>query len=276
MKNEERQSLEQSVVTAMDGTDPELYPYLPYILQDTWEIGADPQVMVRLARRHVIGNMEKKVLDLGCCKGAVSIALARMLPCRCHGIDAVEAFIDEARQKAPAFGVADRCTFEAGDIRVWVERDADTKTVASAESGAASVPKFDIIVLGAIGPVLGDYFETLTRLGGYLARGGFVFIDDGYIPDGSTFSHPLIQKRGDVTRQITRAGMRLVDEEIIGADDMHTSNEAIHQPLVRRCRELMEKHPEKRRLFEGYIRKQEEEIDVLENRIVCSTMVVTR
>lgn len=57
---------------------------------------------------------------------------------------------------------------------------------------------------------------------------------------------------------------------------IQASNQAIHQSLGRRCLELIEKHPEKRSLFEGYIRKQEEEIDVLENRIVCSTMVVTR
>ena len=286
----------------MDGTDSDIFPYLPYILQDVWEIGASPEVMVRLAQRHAPRYRELAVLDLGCGKGAVSVALARMLPCQCYGIDAVDAFIDEARQKALAFGVADRCTFETGDIREWVgpypaaDVVPGSKALRGQEShgnvphgevshrkGSRSnapanptVPKFDIIVLGAIGPVIGDYFETLSRLDPFLACDGIILIDDGYIPDDSTFTHPLIQKRGKITGQISRAGMRLVDEEVIGRDEMQTSNDTIHQPLVRRCRELMEKHPEKRQLFEEYIRRQEEEIDVLENRIACSTMVVKR
>lgn len=33
-------TIEESVVQAMDGTDAELFPFLPYILQDLWEIGA--------------------------------------------------------------------------------------------------------------------------------------------------------------------------------------------------------------------------------------------
>jgi hypothetical protein len=34
-------SLEESVKAAMDVTDKELLPYLPYILQDFWEMGSD-------------------------------------------------------------------------------------------------------------------------------------------------------------------------------------------------------------------------------------------
>ncbi len=41
-------SIEESVVTAMDGTDIELFHFLPYILQDLWEIGADPDVIISL------------------------------------------------------------------------------------------------------------------------------------------------------------------------------------------------------------------------------------
>ncbi|TVQ69863.1 MAG: class I SAM-dependent methyltransferase [Balneolaceae bacterium] len=277
VKKKDSKSLEESVVAAMDGTDPEIYPYLPYILQDVWEMGASPEVMVRLARRHAPQHRELAVIDLGCGKGAVSVALARMLPCRCLGIDAIDAFIEEARQKALAFGVADRCSFTTGDIREWVERRQVGKGLSRSKVPAATTaPKFDLIVLGAIGPVLGDYFETLTRLSSCLAHDGIILIDDGYIPDGSTFTHPLIQRKNEIDRQIVRAGMKLVDKEVIGTDDMQASNKAIHQPLIRRCRELMEKHPEQHHLFEGYIRKQEEEIDILENRIVCSTMVVKR
>lgn len=40
-------TIEESVVTAMDGPDKELFPFIPYILQDLWEIGADPEVILK-------------------------------------------------------------------------------------------------------------------------------------------------------------------------------------------------------------------------------------
>ncbi len=43
-----QKSLEECVVTAMDGSDKELFPFLPYILQDVWETGADPEAIIRL------------------------------------------------------------------------------------------------------------------------------------------------------------------------------------------------------------------------------------
>ncbi len=252
-------SLEESVVAAMDGSDVGLYPFLPYILQDVFEIGADPEVMVRLARAHSGGKTGLRVLDLGCGKGAVSIALARELSCICHGIDALEAFIREAREKAKAFGVAEKCTFVTGDIRK-----------------SHSLPKSDIIVLGAIGPVLGNYFETLKRLSGYLSDDGIILIDDGYIPDESRFTHPFVRKKGAIVRQIEQAGMQLADEIIIPPDEMQQSNESIHRHLVKRCHELMQRHPDKRQLFENYIRKQEEEMKHMETSMVCATMVIKR
>ena len=64
-------SLEESVVIAMDGSDPELFPFLPYIMQDLWEIGSDPETIIRLIRKHADKPAGMKVLDLGCGKGAV-------------------------------------------------------------------------------------------------------------------------------------------------------------------------------------------------------------
>jgi hypothetical protein len=59
-------SIEESVVIAMDGTDKELFPYLPYILQDIWEIRADPEIVIRLIERHIINHDRLKIPDLGC------------------------------------------------------------------------------------------------------------------------------------------------------------------------------------------------------------------
>ena len=50
----------------------------------------------------------------------------------------------------------------------------------------------------------------------------------------------------------------------------------IFENLNKRCNELIEKHPDKSNLFENYIKKQEEENDVLETKVVCSTMVIRR
>ncbi|MCK7516884.1 MAG: hypothetical protein MZV64_03750 [Ignavibacteriales bacterium] len=167
-------------------------------------------------------------------------------------------FIDEANKKANEYSVSHFCKFEIGDIRI------KTKTL----------PRYDVIILGAVGPVLGDYFSTLTALSNNLNPDGIIIIDDGYIENSSDFTHPLILKQNEVHRQIHAAGMKLLDEVIIAKDEIKESDESIYDNLKKRCLELIEKHPEKQNLFQAYIRKQEEENDVLENKIICSTMVL--
>lgn len=110
-------TLEECVVTAMDGSDKELFPFIPYILQDLWEIGADPNVIIKLVKKYFTGHANLHILDLGCGKGAVSIKLAKSLHCNCHGIDAIPQFIETAIQKANECEVGQRCKFETGDIR---------------------------------------------------------------------------------------------------------------------------------------------------------------
>ena len=66
-------TLKESVVTAMDGTSVDIFPFLPYILQDFWEIGASPLVIAALIEKHTSHFSDLRVLDLGCGKGAVSV-----------------------------------------------------------------------------------------------------------------------------------------------------------------------------------------------------------
>ncbi len=253
-------SLEECVVAAMDGTDKELFPFLPYILQDTWEIGADPEIIISLIQKHMSNFSKLNVLDLGCGKGAVSVMLASKLKCSCHGIDAVPEFINEANKKAKEYSVNHLCKFEVDDIRIKIK----------------TLPRHDIIILGAIGPVFGDCYSTLTVLSNNISPDGVIVIDDGYIENSGSFTHPLILKQDELHRQIEAAGMRLVDEAIIGKNEIRYSDDQIFSCLKKRCLELMEMHPEKHNLFEAYIKKQEVENDVLENKIVCSTLVIKK
>ncbi len=102
-------SLEESVATSLDCSGNSLLPYLPYILQDFWEIGASPEVIIDLIRKHKKNYSTLDVLDLGCGKGAVSIKVALELRCRCLGIDALSEFIDEARRRAQEYHVTSMC-----------------------------------------------------------------------------------------------------------------------------------------------------------------------
>jgi 2-polyprenyl-3-methyl-5-hydroxy-6-metoxy-1,4-benzoquinol methylase len=255
---ERSKTLEESIIMSMDGSNPEIIPFLPYILQDCWEIGSNPDTIIDVVRKHAQDYSHLRVLDLGCGKGAVPVKIAQEFKCSCLGIDAIQEFIDEASRKAKEYGVGNLCHFETGDIREKVKELND----------------FDIIVLGSVGPILGDYSTTLRSLRECVKDRGIVIIDDGYIANDSDYVHPLVQNQDVVYRQISDSGMKLIDEIIFDKDYIKSSDEAIYINLKKRCLELVDKFPEKASLFKDYIKRQKEENVVLEDKIVCAVMVI--
>ncbi len=255
-----RCALADSIARAMDGTDSQIVPFLPYILQDFWELGTDPEIVVDLVRRHARGRSPLRVADLGCGKGPVSVRLAAALGCRCLGIDGIPEFIECAEAKAVEAGVARLCLFEVADIRERVE----------------GLGRFDVIVLGAIGPVFGNYRATLGTLAPHLAEGGIIVLDDGFLPDGSGGRRPQVLERGEAMRQIASAGMRLAEEVPIGRDAVRRQNEMMFRGLEMRCRELMKRFPEQKAVLEDYIRRQVEENEFLEGDVECSVLAIKR
>lgn len=254
-------TVEESVLTAMDCTDSKILPYLPYILQDFWEIGSDPEVMITLIKKHQTNFNNLKVLDLGCGKGVVSINIAKQMNCKCYGIDAIPEFISFSKSKADEYGVSGLCTFEVGDIREKVK----------------ALGKYDVIILGAIGQVFGNYFETLTLLNNNLKDGGIIIIDDGYIEDESSFRHDYIFSKSDLKKQISDVGMQLIDEVNVSGDKNVTENyDTEYNNLLKRCQELIVKYPDKAEVFINYCDHQKKEYENMKNGITCSTMVVKR
>ncbi len=254
-------STEQSVVNAMDGYDKKIFPYLPYILQDFWEIGADPDTLITMIEKHYKGNKKPGLLDLGCGKGAVSVKVASKLGCKCHGIDAIPEFIDFAKKKAKDYNVSDLCKFEVGDMREKIK----------------NLKKYDIIILGAVGPVLGNYYDTFEKLKPCLNDDGLILVDDGYIPDDSDFRHPQTMKKQELLSQVVSAKMQLLDEVVWQQDeDAFKTYDKEYGFIVKRCNELIKKYPKKAHLFENYMKNQEQEFDNLKTKIICSTMVFGR
>ena len=67
MTNETKEALACSLTAETT----ELLPFLPYLLQDFWELGSDPEVMIRLIKKYVSLSPQTRVLDLACGKGKV-------------------------------------------------------------------------------------------------------------------------------------------------------------------------------------------------------------
>ncbi len=132
--------VEEKLAKSLTAESVELIPYLPYLLQDLWELGSSPKDMVHLISKNIIISEKTKVLDLACGKGAVSIKLAKELGCQVKGIDIMQDFIENAKKKAREFKVETLCEFIVGDINQYVE----------VEKG------YDIVILGAVGEVLGN------------------------------------------------------------------------------------------------------------------------
>jgi len=65
-------TLEESIALAMDCKDTDLIPFLPYILQDFWELGSSAESIVQIILENREAGRDLEVLDLGCGKGAVS------------------------------------------------------------------------------------------------------------------------------------------------------------------------------------------------------------
>ena len=257
-KLDKRKTLEESIAAAMDCGEKGIMPFLPYILQDFWEMGSDPETIIGLVRKFTGGCDSPKVLDLGCGKGAVSVKVAAELGLECLGIDGIPEFIDYARSKAHEFKVSELCRFEVGDIREKIK----------------GLKQYDVIILGAIGPVFGDYFETLSILKPYLKKHGILIVDDGFTEDGSEFSHPQVLKRGELLQQVSRAGMLMADEVQVIVDQGITDNhQREYDRIVKRSQELMERFPEKAGMFFDYVNKQREEYESFQFDIICSTMV---
>jgi len=257
MKNE----VEERQAYSLTAETPELLPYLPYILQDFWEIGSDPDVMVRLIEKNVSLSGQTRILDLGCGKGAVAVKIADKLCVKVKGVDLMQVFVDYAKVKATEYGVIDLCEFIVEDINETVEKERD----------------YDCVIFGALGSVLGDSAETLDKLKAVIKTGGYILLDESCLPDDGDQE----DVRYDYYTYLTQwQWHRLFEEkglELIETDSGNESDsESGMASLSTRVSELIEKHPDKRDIFKGYIQSQQNEYDDIDNSLITATWILKK
>ncbi len=248
-------STDEKLAKSLTADSVELIPYLPYLLQDVWELGSSPRDIAEMIRKHIPEPGKKKVLDLACGKGAVSIHLAKAFGCRVKGIDMMGEFIAEAREKAAEYSTAPLCDFATGDVKEAVDREKD----------------YDLVIFGAAGDILGSPGETISALKKTITEKGYLIIDDAYGNEGAGSDY---YTKDQWRRFFKESGVVLLAEKTMDPGELKALNRKQQACIVKRAEELKKKHREKSHLFESYIKSQQAECDELENEITGVTMLL--
>ena len=253
---------EEKLACSLTAETTELVPFLPYLLQDLWELGSNPRDMIRLIKTHMPLSEATKILDIACGKGAVSIKIAESLGVKVCGFDLLPDFIGYAKQKAKELNVDALCHFVSADANGIVNTEKD----------------YDCVIFGAAGNVLGSPRETLKKLSRTVKPKGFILIDESYLPDGSSNEEVKYKNYEYLTheqwmRLFEDSGLKLVEEaQNVEGYDCDSENKTI----AARAGELIAKHPEKRAIFEGYVQSQLNECIDLENNVLSVTWMLQR
>lgn len=232
-----------------------IIPYLPYLLQDFWELGSCPESIIALLRKNDLQASIYHVLDLACGKGAVSVKLAKELGIRVKGIDIIPEFIMYARKMAFAHRVKKLCTFLVDDVNNAVEHERD----------------FDCLIWSAAGNILGNYRQTLDKITRTVKPGGYVVLDDCYVKEtikNKTLrfhnSYPNYTEWQDMFGVL---GLTLIDRlEAEGNWDQYDFD-TDNQKIKKRADELIALHPDKRNMFLTYCQNQMAECEDLKSDV---------
>lgn len=254
--------VKESVIKSLDGQCREIYDYLPYLLQDSWELGSSADVITRIIENNnLISTLSPmNVLDVGCGKGAISIPIAKKFSGKVTGIDAMPSFISEASQKAAEMNVDNLCSFLVGDIRVVLPQ----------------LKGFNLIVVGSIGPILGNVEETLLKLSTCINNPGYIILDEAYLPaENCNKDIPYIGEH-EFFKQLNRSSFEVIDKIIHTSDDLKNNDDEIYKKIEYRAKELTNKYPDKAELFEGYLKQQSDENEIIENKIVNITLLLKK
>ncbi len=252
-------TLKDDVAESLGGKR-EILPYLPELLADLEELGGSSELMVELIRQLNLNfNSETTCLDLGCGKGLISINIAKQFGIKVHGIDGLLPFIKHARESAAKLEQSHLCTFEHADIKYKI----------------AGLKDYDIVILSAVGHLWGDFHNTLSALKDCTKENGIIIIDDGYTLDDEGNEH-LYQSRKNAIRDISDCDLEIISEEVISDEEIKQTNESNTRLITQRAEELKKKHPEKSKLFDEYINRQQTETQLFGTKIKCVVWVLKK
>jgi len=231
----------------------DLLPYLPELVTDLWALGSSPELIIKILKPLSL-PASSRILDLGCGKGVVSIALARQFGFNTVGIDGMKAFLEEARDYAIQHKVNHLCQFIYMDIHEAVK----------------NYTNYDIVIYASIGGTLGSYKKIVGKIRGCIKPGGLMIIDDGFLK-GSTkikmegYGHYISYE--NTIAQLTSHGDKILEEIIVDPEEIQKMDQEYTRFLSKRAANLAKKKPELKDKLAWYMKNQEEACHILEKDI---------
>lgn len=226
-----------------------LAPHLERLFAPLSSLGAMPRRTVTLLAGTLTPGPRTRVLDAGCGKGTVAVAVAKRLGCRVTAFDAMPAFIREARERARRVGVAHLCGFE----------------VTTAEASLRKRRGFDAAMMLNLWPAP----RALAGLRRAVRRGGVIVIDDA-TRDPRCPAPPHLRNiptLEDMNRLLERHGDRVIRVVRPTPSSIRSQNDALYARLSRSAHDLVGDRPGLRPLVRALLRRQR-----AANRLLMTTL----
>lgn len=213
-----------------------LIPVLPGLFDGLDGLGCMPDVTARLLAAAGIGP-RSRVIDLGCGKGAVAVALARRTGCRVLGLDACADFIEAARQLAERRDVARLCQFRVGDVH------RPPRVRGGFEAG---------LMIG-VRPL-----EEAAAILRPLVKSGGVYVIDDVIRVRGRRMPPGVHAldRAEARHLLTATGDELVAEYVPTPARVAAMNRTLHRRIAANVKKIIVENPGLRPALDGYLRRQ--------------------
>jgi SAM-dependent methyltransferase len=222
-------------------TPPEAVPYLADLCADFNELGSS--VDDAMALLHEAGAGPGAAIDLGCGKGVFAIALAER-GWRVRAVDLHPPFLDEARRRADAAGVAERVAVVEGDL--------------VAEAAGVADAGLDLALLVSIGRPWGSLVETVAALRRIVRPGGWVLIDDAFIEGDRTAApeYDGYTPLAATERDLVAHGDAIVGRRIVSDDEGRRRHERELGWLRARAAAIVARDPTAAPVIERFLDQQ--------------------